>query len=108
LVNVELRHLGGALAEEAPGAGALATLNAAFALHTVGIPVTPEVGEAAMATSAALRGALAPFGSGRAYLNFAHGAVDPADAFPTETVARLAAVRDRLDPAGLLRTGFTG
>jgi hypothetical protein len=106
LVNVELRHLGGALAEASDHAGAMATIDAAFALHTVGVPATPEVAGAIAERNAALRAALAPFGSGRAYLNFAGGPVRDAAAFDTSCRDRVDALCARLDRDRAMHTGY--
>ena len=42
LLLAELRHLGGALAREAPGAGALSKIDAEFAMLGIGLPMTPR------------------------------------------------------------------
>ena len=55
LLSLEIRHLGGALAVAAPGNGALASLDAGFAVFAVGIAMTPELG-AAVAAGGARRG----------------------------------------------------
>ena len=58
-LSVELRHLGGALARPAPGAGALATLNGAFAMFAVGIAMDEAVAAALHAHGERLLTALA-------------------------------------------------
>ncbi len=106
LVNVELRHLGGALGRRTEDAGALATLDAAYALHTVGIPAGPEAAGAIMERSAALRAALAPYSSERRYLNFAGGPVASRDAFSPADEDRLSRLRAAADPDGLMHCGY--
>ena len=46
LLLSELRHLGGALGRPAEDGGALSHLDAGFAMYSVGMPMTPELGEA--------------------------------------------------------------
>jgi hypothetical protein len=85
LLSVEVRHLGGALGRMQPGHGALATIEAGFAMFAVGISMTPELGAAVRAHIEVVQAALAPLGC-RARLPQLHGAAG----------ARRAAVR-RLD-----------
>ena len=106
LLNVELRHLGGALGRRSGDAGAMATLDAAYALHTVGIPMGPDSAVAIMESSAALRSELAPYSSDRRYLNFAGGPVASRDVFSPDAEDRLARVRAAADPDGLMHCGY--
>src|SRR5262249_29873811 len=46
LLTVEVRHAGGALARQAPGAGALASLDGKFLMFAAGMATTPELGAA--------------------------------------------------------------
>ncbi|MDO8185536.1 FAD-binding protein [Conexibacter sp. JD483] len=109
LVSVELRALGGALARRTPGAGALGTLDAAFALYAVGVPFTPSgddlravVEERLEAVVTALRPWAAPTG----FLNFAdRPGGDSAALFAADTHARLLAVKRAVDPEGLIVAG---
>jgi FAD/FMN-containing dehydrogenase len=102
LVAAGLRHLGGALRREAPGAGALATLEAEYAYYGVGVPVTPEVAAAIGRHHEAVAAALAPWEADRAYRNFAERAAgrsfNGADAD-----RRLQAVRAQYDPRALFQ-----
>jgi hypothetical protein len=102
LLSVELRHLGGALAETAPGHGALASLDGEFALFAVGIPMDPEVASAIVDRVDALTSTLAPWTAG-SYLNFAErpGAIE--DAFDAETYRRLVDVKTRYDETNVFR-----
>ncbi|MGE5408586.1 MAG: FAD-binding oxidoreductase, partial [Syntrophothermus sp.] len=100
LVSVELRHLGGALAREPEGAGALATLPGAFLAFGVGIVPVPEAMAPTRGWLDALDAALSPYDSGR-YLNFCDEPTDLASAFPAATVARLREVKGRYDPEDL-------
>ena len=53
LLLSELRQLGGALGRPAENGGALSHLDAGFAMYSVGMPMTPELGEAIHAHPAA-------------------------------------------------------
>jgi FAD/FMN-containing dehydrogenase len=103
LVMVELRQLGGALRERKPGAGALGSLDGSFALYVLGVPMTPEIGEAIEARAEALIQALAPWSRGKPYLNFAEKRVAIGDAIGPEAFARLEAIKAKVDPDGRFR-----
>lgn len=103
LLAMELRQLGGALGRPADGAGALSHIDARFALFAVGIPMDPEMGRAVAEHSAKVMRALAPWGRGRSYLNFAERPTDAATAFDIAAYARLCAVRARYDGGALMR-----
>ena len=60
LLSVEVRHLGGALGHEVSGAGALAKIDAEYAVFTVGFSPTPELSDAVRTHAKALKDALAP------------------------------------------------
>jgi FAD/FMN-containing dehydrogenase len=99
MVSFELRHLGGALARRAPGAGALASLAGEFCSFAVG--VTPDAAAAAAleADFARVRAVLDPYDAG-AYLNFTERAASPGRFFDAATLAGLARVRAAVDPDG--------
>ena len=105
LVMVELRQLGGALRERRPGSGALGALDGSFALYALGVPMTPEVGEAIEARVDALIHALAPWSTGKPYLNFAEKRVAIGEAIGAEAFARLEAIKTQVDPDGRFRSG---
>jgi FAD/FMN-containing dehydrogenase len=101
LVVAELRQLGGALAAPRPGAGAGAHLDGAFLLFGVGVPVPPEAGAHVAADLASLQDAMAPYDTGRVYLNYHERGGSARTSFTPETYARLAEVRAAYDPAEL-------
>jgi FAD binding domain len=104
LVSVELRQLGGELARARPDNGALASLEASYALFAVGIAPTPEA-EAHVARHAQLvRRALAPWTAKRSYLNFAETPVDPAAFWPETAYRRLRRIKSAIDPANRIRS----
>src|SRR5581483_7170692 len=83
LLSVELRHRGGELARPRAENGALASLDAAFALFAVGIAPTPEAKAAVEQHVDAVRAALARWEAGRGYMNF----VERAEGDPTGLLA---------------------
>ena len=102
------RQLGGALGRPAAEHGAIAQLDAAFALFAVlGIAPVPE---AAMAVSAHARGlveAMGPWSSGRTYLNFAEEPTDTATGYRPDAYRVLRAIRGQVDPDGLFHANHT-
>ena len=83
LVSAEIRHLGGALARPQAGQGSLGTLDCQF--MTFGV------------------GALAPYDTGRQYLNFTEASTDPARFYRPDVFHRLRAVKAAYDPDNLFR-----
>jgi Berberine and berberine like len=105
LLQVDLRHLGGALAEPADGAGALAELEGEFAVSAVGIPMGPVTPEAVQDGLKRVADALEPWSTGVSYLNFTDTPSDAATAFSEDDYARLRAVKADLDPEQVIRGG---
>jgi FAD binding domain/Berberine and berberine like len=104
LVSVELRHLGGALGRPPEGHGALASLDAAFALFAVGIAMSPEMKAAAEAHLGIVQSALAPWDAGRTCMNFTERRVDGGKLFAQETYDRLRMVKARYDREDVFRS----
>ncbi len=102
LLSVEYRQLGGALGAAEAGAGALAKLDAAFAMYGVGMAMTPELGAAVDRSLDALAAALAPWSAGR-YMNFTDRPTAMSTAFPAETYRRLREIKSALDPDDVIR-----
>ena len=104
LLSVEVRHLGGALARIHPGHGALATIEAGFALFAVGIAMTPEMGAAVRAHVEVVRAAMAPWDAGRDYLNFTERRERGERLFGSSTYKRLQTVKAAVDPGDVFRS----
>lgn len=104
LLSVEVRHLGGALARIRPGHGALATIEAGFALFAVGMAMTPGTGAAVRAHIEVVRAALAPWDAGRDYLNFTERRERGERLFGSTTYKRLQAVKAAIDPGDVFRS----
>jgi len=102
LLSVEARLVGGALARVPDGAGALARLDGGFLLYGVGMLMPPATVDALRAAVAGLIAAMAPWGRERSLLGFTEIPTDTRAMFEPEVHRRLAEIRARVDPQGLL------
>jgi FAD/FMN-containing dehydrogenase len=102
LALVQLRHMGGALARRAPGAGARATLPGEVCVF--GLGVVPEAGAepAVRAELDAMIAAVAPHRAGD-YPNFVEEQADASSFFDHGTWARLTAVKALYDPEDVFK-----
>jgi len=103
LLLTELAQLGGALARPVDGGGALPSLDGAFVMLAIGVPMTPELGQAIPGALDRLHEAMAPWSAEGGYLNFAERPCDVDAVLSAETCRRLAEVKRRWDPDGLIR-----
>ncbi|MFI4989827.1 MAG: FAD-binding oxidoreductase [Solirubrobacterales bacterium] len=103
LLLAELRQLGGALGRAADDAGALCSLDAAFAMFAIGLPMTPELGAAIPGHLDRVQETMSPWASDGGYFNFAERPCDLDAILPPEVCERLAEVKRRWDPDGLIR-----
>jgi FAD binding domain-containing protein len=103
LLLAELSHAGGALGRPAEGGGALSKLDAEFVMLAIGVAMTPELGEALPGALDRLHDALEPWAAEGGYYNFAERPCDVDALLPPETCERLAGVKRRWDPDGLIR-----
>ncbi len=103
LTNVELRQLGGALAEPSVSGGALDHLDAAFAYMGGGVPFDPVTPEAITTHCATVRAALAPWDTGRTTPTFVEHYDQPQGHLPPDRVRAVDQARTRVDPAGRFR-----
>ena len=101
LISFELRHLGGALAEPPPDAGALAALDEAFLTNGVGMIMAPGASTAINTQLDILADALKPWDSGVRLTNFVDVPTDARTFYPPETFDRLQEVKRRYDPDNL-------
>jgi FAD/FMN-containing dehydrogenase len=101
LVHVELRHLGGVLRSDSPDHGCVATIDQPFLLFTFGLAADAEMKAAVEQNVEHLIERLAPWDSGRRYLNFVESRVDTRLLFPEESYDRLREIRGRYDPRGI-------
>jgi len=102
LLTLEIRALGGALARTSPDGGALAALDARFAVFGAGMAM-PDRAAAVAAGVDAIHDALAPWESARTFFNFSERPREPHAFFPPETLQRLGELKRRVDPDELFR-----
>ncbi len=107
LLFTELRHLGGALGRAHPDEGAAGHLEEAFLLHALGIPMAPEHPAAIAAGCERVRSAMAPWTTDRTFLNFVEAREAMGSSFPPAVLTRLADVKRRYDPTGLIHSSHT-
>jgi FAD/FMN-containing dehydrogenase len=103
LLSLELRHLGGALAQAPRDAGALAALDHAFLTLGVGMVMDPAFGIAVNRHLELTASALEPWDSGVRYANFIDVPTDPRRYYSPETFDRLQDVKARYDPEDVFR-----
>ena len=103
LLMAELRHLGGAAGRSGDGHGALDRLDGDYVMFTGGLALDDDMRNAVRADARRLKAALAPYGRGGHYLNFAEHKVDVSTAYSSDAYAKLQQVRRSMDPDGLFR-----
>jgi FAD/FMN-containing dehydrogenase len=103
LVSVELRHIGGALAREEAGCGALGSVPGGFLQFAIGVVPDPGLQEPVLDRIAQLEAAMLPHSAGR-YRGFMMGQADPASVFPPQALGRLLAAKAQYDPENLFRS----
>jgi FAD binding domain len=96
--SVEIRHLGGALAREAPGAGAQPRIDAQYVMFAGGFPPTPELVHATRTRVKALKDALAPWHAGYDYYNFVETPAEADVVLPSGSYERLQRIKASYDP----------
>jgi hypothetical protein len=97
LLSVELRHLGGALAE-ATGDGPQAKLDGKYGMFAVGMTMTPEMGEAVGANLRAVKEAFDPWRAEYRYFNFVESPAEADVVVPPEAYPRLGQIKAKYDP----------
>ncbi|GAA2844376.1 FAD-binding oxidoreductase [Nonomuraea rubra] len=105
LLNVQIRHLGGALAEARPDGGPGGALGEPYLLYLLGLRL-PHLAEAVRGKQAALIAQLGEAVSGRKPYTFLAPGESAAQAFPPEARARLARIKRERDPGGVVRANF--
>ncbi|HEX7246354.1 MAG TPA: FAD-binding oxidoreductase [Solirubrobacterales bacterium] len=100
LLLSEIRQLGGALGRPAEDAGALSHLDAGWVMYSVGLPMTPELGEAIPAHLAKIEETMRPWAASGSYYNFTERPCDVEAILPPDVCTRLADVKRRYDPQG--------
>jgi hypothetical protein len=103
LLLAELRHAGGALGRVPENPGALASLDAAYVMFAVGLPMAPEMVEPIGGALDGVREALEPWLAPTGYMNFAEQPTEPESLFAPETLQRLRDVKSKWDPDSVIR-----
>jgi hypothetical protein len=104
LLSVELRHLGGEIGRRRRHAGALARIDARYAMYAVTMTPGPELQVAAEHAVGSVRRSLAPWASSQNYLNFSESRHELETFWSAEEdFERLCAVRSAVDPEGVIR-----
>jgi hypothetical protein len=98
LLLSEIRHVGGALGRPDESGGALDRLDAEWAMYSVGMPMTPELGEAIPAHIDRIEETMAPWGTDGAYFNFSDRPKHVDHILPADVCARLRDVKAKWDP----------
>jgi hypothetical protein len=102
LLLSELRSLGGALGRPDPDGGALTHLETDFVMYSVGMPMTPELGEAIPAHLQKIEQTMQPWAGEGSYFNFTERPCDADAILPADVCARLAEVKRQWDPDGMI------
>ncbi|CAN5705852.1 FAD-binding oxidoreductase [soil metagenome] len=107
ILAMELRFIRGAAEFAGNRANAANRVGGSFLLFAAGIPFNPEMGIAIQASLAEFKAAMAPFSTGKTFLNFLEGSKSgperTADAFSPETYSYLARVKAKYDPTNRFR-----
>src|SRR3954451_9407977 len=104
LLLSELRQLGGALGRPEADGGALPALDADFMVFGVGLPMTPELGQAIEGHLDVLHDTMQPWAATGGYYNMAERPCDLDQILPPETCSRLAEVKRRWDPDDMIQS----
>jgi hypothetical protein len=104
LLLAEIRQLGGALGRPAENGGALSALDAEWAMFGVGMPMTPELGQAIEGSLDQLADTMKPWAAPGGYFNFAERPCDVDAILPPEICSRLGEVKRRWDPDDMIRS----
>lgn len=109
LLFAEVRHAGGAIRRNAAGRPNARGRSGELLLEMVGLAFGPEHREAVEEFVSTVRGALAPYVTGAAYLNFMEGEEKHSrgrEAYSQIALARMAAVKHAVDPENALRNAL--
>jgi hypothetical protein len=101
LLSVELRHLGGALAEGSPGA-AQGRVEAKYAMFGVGMAATPEMAEAVGSHLRMIKSTLEPWSADYDYFNFVESQASASEVLPSDSYRRLREVKAKYDPTEMI------
>jgi hypothetical protein len=101
LLSVELRQLGGALAEGSPDA-AQGRIEAKFGMFAVGMAITPEMGEAVSSHVRVIKETLAPWRADFNYYNFVESNAGADEVLPADSYRRMREIKAKYDPREMI------
>jgi hypothetical protein len=104
LLAVEVRHIGGEMKRARPGHGALAAVDAEYALFAVGPAPFPQAASAVARSVAAVQTAMSPWAARQMYLNLAETGRDLATFWTPQAYDRLRRIKAAVDPDDLIRS----
>jgi len=104
LLAVELVHVGGEMKRARPGNGALAAIDADYALFAGGMAPTAQAVSAVASAVTAAHAAMSPWAARQMYLNLADSRRDPASFWTPQAYDRLRRIKAAVDPDDLIRS----
>ncbi len=104
LMFSEIRHWGGAIAQQPEGAGAIGSFSESFAVFNIAMAMGPELVAAAAAHGEKIAGALAEWRSDRVYSSFEEVPSSAESGFPAASYSRLREVKAAVDPGDLFQS----
>jgi hypothetical protein len=104
LMLVQIRGLGGAFAEEAPGGGAVRPVPEPFQVFALGVPAAPELAAAIPMGFAAVDAAVCRFVSAQRMPNFIGEVQDDTTGYDPARLERLRTIKRERDPHGVIRS----
>jgi FAD/FMN-containing dehydrogenase len=102
LASIEIRHLGGALARPALGAGAQPEIGASYLIFAGGFTPTAELAAGVRAQARAVKDALTPWHAGYDYSNFAETPAGARAVLPPASYHRLQQIKASYDPGQMI------
>jgi hypothetical protein len=100
LLLTEIRQMGAALGRPDPQGGALSHLQADWVMLGIGLPMTPELGQAIESHLDRFDDEMEPWAGDGGYFNFAERPCDSDAILPPDVCSRLAEVKRHWDPEG--------
>ncbi len=104
LLSVEVRQLGGELGRTRPQSGAQASIDAPFALYTVGVAPNPEVELTVRTQVGELLSAMSPWTASHKYCNFTDTSNPGETLWNESSIQRLRHIKAAVDPQDLNRS----
>jgi len=98
LISIDVRHLDGALRRRAADGGALASIDASYALYGTGVAATPEAVVTVAGHAQALKDALARWHAGYSFYNFTDTPAPARALLPPDSYQRLRQIKTSHDP----------